>query len=64
MRGLWFLATSLGNLIAGQLAGEFDPNNLQAFPGEYMSIVLSTGGTGIILLIFTKPIKKLMGGID
>jgi len=63
MMGLWFLATSLGNLIAGQLAGEFDPNNLQAFPAEYWSIVLTTGGTGIILLIFTKPMKKLMGGI-
>jgi len=64
MMGLWFLATSLGNLIAGQLAGEFDPNNLQSFPAEYMSIVLTTGGTGIILLIFTRPLKKLMGGID
>ena len=62
--GLWFLATSLGNLIAGQLAGEFDPNNLQSFPAEYMSIVLTTGGTGIVLLIFTKPLKKLMSGID
>jgi len=64
MMGLWFLATSLGNLIAGQLAGEFDPNNLQSFPAEYMSIVLTTGGTGIVLLIFTKPLKKLMSGID
>jgi len=64
MMGLWFLATSLGNLIAGQLAGEFDPNNLQAFPAEYLSIVLTTGGTGLILLVFTKPLKRLMGGID
>jgi POT family proton-dependent oligopeptide transporter len=64
MMGIWFLATSLGNLIAGQLAGEFDPNNLQAFPGQYWQIVLTTGGTGIILLLFTKPIKKLMGGVD
>jgi POT family proton-dependent oligopeptide transporter len=64
MMGLWFLATSLGNLIAGQFAGEFDPNNLQAFPGQYWQIVLTTGGTGIILLLFTKPIKKLMGGVD
>ena len=64
MMGIWFLATSMGNLIAGQLAGEFDPNNLQAFPGQYWQIVLTTGGTGIILLLFTKPIKKLMGGVD
>jgi POT family proton-dependent oligopeptide transporter len=64
MMGVWFLATALGNLIAGQIAGDFDPNDLRAFPGQYWQIVLTTGGTGLILLVFTKPIKKLMGGID
>jgi POT family proton-dependent oligopeptide transporter len=64
MMGIWFLATSLGNLIAGQIAGDFDANNLQAFPSQYWQIVLTTGGTGIILLLFSRPIKKLMGGID
>ena len=64
MMGVWFLAMSLGNLIAGQIAGDFDANDLQAFPAQYMQIVLTTGGTGLILLLFTKPIKKLMGGID
>jgi hypothetical protein len=29
-----------------------------------MHIVLTTGGTGLLLLLFTKPIRKLMGGID
>jgi POT family proton-dependent oligopeptide transporter len=64
MMGIWFLAMSLGNLIAGQVAGDFDPNDLQAFPGQYMQIVLTTGGIGLILLLFTRPIKRLMGGID
>ena len=64
MMGVWFLATALGNLIAGQIAGDFDPNDLQAFPAQYWQIVLTTGGTGVILLLFTKPIKKLMGGVD
>ncbi|HEX2138401.1 MAG TPA: peptide MFS transporter [Woeseiaceae bacterium] len=63
MMGIWFLGTALGNLIAGQIAGEFDPNDLQAFPAQYWQIVLTTGGTGIIFLIFTKPLKKLMDGI-
>ena len=31
--GLWFLATAIGNNLAGQFAGEFDPNNLPAMPG-------------------------------
>ena len=64
MMGVWFLATALGNLIAGQIAGDFDPNDLHAFPAQYWQIVLTTGGTGIILLLFTKPLKKLMGGIE
>lgn len=64
MMGIWFLATALGNLIAGQIAGDFDPNKLGEFPSLYMQIVLTTGGTGLILLLFTKPIKKLMGGVE
>jgi hypothetical protein len=29
-----------------------------------MSIVLTAGGAGLIMLLLTKPIKKLMGGVD
>ena len=64
MMGIWFLATALGNLIAGQVAGGFDPDRLEDFPGLYLQIVLTTGGTGLLLLLFTKPIKKLMGGVE
>ena len=64
MMGMWFLASALGNLIAGQIAGEFDANNVAAFPGQYMDIVLTAGGAGLIMLLFSKPIKKLMHGVD
>ncbi len=64
MMGMWFLASALGNLIAGQIAGEFDANNVAAFPGQYMDIVLTAGGAGLIMLLFSKPIKKLMRGVD
>jgi len=64
MMGMWFLASALGNLIAGQIAGEFDADNVAAFPDQYMQIVLTAGGSGLILLLFTKPIKKLMRGVD
>ncbi len=30
--GLWFLATALGNNLAGQFSGEIDPNNLAGMP--------------------------------
>ena len=64
MMGIWFVGAALGNLIAGQVAGDFDANNLAAFPGQYLNIVLIVGGSGIIMLLFAKPVKKLMGGID
>jgi POT family proton-dependent oligopeptide transporter len=64
MMGMWFMASALGNLIAGQIAGEFDANNIAAFPGQYMDIVMTAGGAGLIMLLFSKPIKKLMHGVD
>lgn len=63
MMGIWFVGAALGNLIAGRLAGRFDPESLADMPGLFFQIVLTTVGTGIILLIFTKPIKKLIGNI-
>ncbi len=64
MMGMWFLATSLGNLIAGQIAGEFDAEDIVAFPQQYMNIVLTAGGAGLVMLICARPIKKLMRGVD
>lgn len=61
MMGIWFLATSLGNLIAGLLAGRFNPEALNEMPNLFMQIVLTTGGTGLLLLLLAKPIKSLIG---
>jgi proton-dependent oligopeptide transporter, POT family len=64
MMGMWFLAMSLGNLVAGLLAGEFDANNIPAMPGQYMHIVYITVGAGAILLAISRPVKKLMGNVE
>ena len=61
--GIWFLGASLGNLIAGLLAGRFDPESLEQMPNLYMQIVLTVVGAGLLLLVFTKPIKRLIGDI-
>jgi proton-dependent oligopeptide transporter, POT family len=63
MMGVWFLATSLGNLIAGLIAGNFSANAVQEMPGRFMQIVLTTVGTGVLLVLFVKPIKRLMEGV-
>jgi POT family proton-dependent oligopeptide transporter len=64
MMGMWFLATSLGNLVAGLIAGEFDANNVAAMPGQYMHIVYFSVGLGAILLAISRPVKKLMGNVE
>jgi proton-dependent oligopeptide transporter, POT family len=64
MMGMWFLATSLGNLVAGLIAGEFDANNVAAMPGQYMHIVYFSVGVGAVLLVLSRPVKKLMGNVE
>ena len=63
MMGTWFLATSLGNLFAGLAAGRFNPEELQQMPDLFLQIVLVGIGSGLVLLIFVKPIKKLLGDV-
>ena len=64
LMGMWFLSLSLGNLIAGLIAGEFDANNVAAMPGQYMHIVYFSVGLGAVLLILSRPVKKLMGNVQ
>lgn len=58
MMGTWFLATSLGNLIAGLMAGRFNPEALSEMPDIFLQIVMTTGGASLILFLCTGPIKK------
>ncbi len=62
MMGIWFLGASLGNLIAGLLAGEVSGGNASAMPARFLQIVMTAGGAGLLLLLFTKPLSKLIGG--
>jgi POT family proton-dependent oligopeptide transporter len=63
MMGMWFMCTALGNALAGMIAGTFDADALGAWPGLYTQIVLFTAGSGALLLVFAKPLRRLMGGI-
>ena len=64
MMGVWFLAASLGNIIAGLLAGEFRADALDEMPRLYLQIVLTTVGSGVLLALLAKPLKRLMSGAD
>jgi proton-dependent oligopeptide transporter, POT family len=64
MLGTWFLATSLGNLIAGRLAGAMSGENPTRMPWEYLQVMLTMAGGGLLLLLFSKPIRRLMSGVE
>jgi POT family proton-dependent oligopeptide transporter len=63
MMGVWFLASSLGKLTAGLIAGSFDPNNLAAMPGRFLFIVMYGCGVGLLLLVLSPRIVRWMGGV-
>jgi POT family proton-dependent oligopeptide transporter len=66
MMGIWFLSVSLGNLFAGLIAGEASGGTEEALsqmPDQYKMIVFTAVGAGILLLLLSKPIRKLMGNV-
>jgi POT family proton-dependent oligopeptide transporter len=60
MMGIWFMSLSLGNLMAGLVAGRFATFPL---PLTFGAVCATTAGAGLILLIFVKPLKRLMGEV-
>lgn len=64
LMGIWFVGTSLGNLIAGLFAGGFDEKNVQQMPQLFQSVVYFSLGFGFLLLLLSKPLKRWMGGVQ
>jgi POT family proton-dependent oligopeptide transporter len=61
MMGVWFIAASLGNLFAGLVAGRLEtlpPTQL------FQTVALFTGGVGVVALLVSPAVKKLMGGVE
>jgi POT family proton-dependent oligopeptide transporter len=61
MMGAWFLATALGNKLAGYLAGFFLANDSWRLTKLYGGIALGLLASAAILAILTPSIKRLMG---
>ncbi len=60
MMGVWFLASSVGNFIAGRLAGFYESMPLATL---FMNIALFGIVAGLILLPLSPPIRRLMGEV-
>ncbi len=64
MMGVWFLATSLGNLLAGLFAGQVSGDQAAAMPGSFLHVALFASAVGFVLLLCAKPIRRLMAGVE
>ena len=51
MMGVFVLTYSIGNIIAGLLAGNFDPSQVDQMPNLYMQIVTFSIGIGAVILL-------------
>jgi len=60
--GLWFMATALGNLVAGLIAGQGSASANQ-MAGHFWWVALSATGIGIFLLVLSKPMRRCMAGV-
>jgi POT family proton-dependent oligopeptide transporter len=61
MMGVWFLATAVGNFIAGRLAGFYEALPL---PDLFTTIAMFGIGAGVLLLLVSPFLKRLMGGVN
>jgi len=51
MMGIFVLTYSIGNIISGLLAGNYDPNNMEQIPKLYIQISLFSIGIGIVIFL-------------
>ena len=64
MMGIWFLSFSLGNVLAGLLAGRFDPQAAEDMPALFGQIALASALGGLALLAATGRLRRWSEGAD
>ncbi len=58
MLGVWFLSISLGNYIAGQIAGEFVADSA-ILTGVFSKVAIVMIGAGVVLALISPLVKRL-----
>ena len=64
MMGIWFMASALGNLIAGIVGGNVDPNKLDQMPLLFQRTAWSLFIASVAIAALIIPIRRMMGGSD
>jgi proton-dependent oligopeptide transporter, POT family len=60
MMGLWFLATAMGNLIAGLVGGDVDPERLDQMPALFQRTATSLFLAAILMAALVVPIRRML----
>lgn len=60
MMGIWFVATALGNLFAGLVAGSLESQEPSTL---FWSVAMFAGGGGVIALLASPFVRKLIGDV-
>ena len=57
MMGIWFLASSLGAIIAGLLSGQATYDGLDSMPDLFNKIAILSSVIGLLLILISKPLN-------
>jgi POT family proton-dependent oligopeptide transporter len=60
MMGVWFMASALGNLIAGLVGGHVNPENPAEMPTLFTRTTLFLLGASVVLGVLIIPIRRMM----
>jgi POT family proton-dependent oligopeptide transporter len=61
--GMWFLSMALGSNMAGQLTGQYDATHLESLPALFMKIFWYGVIGGVVMLLLTPIVKRMMAGV-
>ena len=58
MMGIWFLASSLGAIIAGLLSGQATYSGINSMPDLFNKIAITSSLIGLVLILISKPLNN------
>jgi POT family proton-dependent oligopeptide transporter len=60
MMGVWFMSIALGNLVAGLIGGNVDPEKLAEMPALFQRTATSLFVATVVLLALVVPIRRML----
>ncbi len=63
MMGIWFTASALGNLVAGLVGGNVDPERLDQMPTLFSTTATSLFVAAAVLALLAIPIRRMMASV-